>query len=117
MPNLLVTLYGSAAACGLALALLRCASGQPEVVTPPKERPDASPARCGDACARLAELGCESALPTPGPDRIPGTEDDGTCERVCKAVQASEATALDLGCVVAAASCEASEACGYGAEP
>lgn len=113
--RLLATLIGSAAACRVLLAVVGCASGPHPV--PPKERPDASPARCDDACARLAELGCESALPTPGPDRIPGTNDDGTCERICQTVQSSGATALDLACIIQAPSCEASERCGYGADP
>lgn len=93
----------------LALALVACG---PDVFTPtgppPKERPDADSAGCPEACAQLAQLGCDEAKPTPG---------GATCLDVCVSVQQSEATALDLACVVGAASCEAANACGYGDQP
>lgn len=94
----------------LAIALLLTACG-PDVWTPiappPRERPDADAATCPDACARLAALDCDEAKPTPG---------GATCERVCRNIQESGATALDLACVVRAASCAAANACGYGVE-
>lgn len=92
----------------LALALVACG---PDVWTPsgppPKERPPADAADCPEACAHLAQLGCDEAKPTPG---------GATCLDVCVSVQQSEATALDLACVVRAESCAAANACGYGVE-
>lgn len=71
------------------------------------ERPDADAAGCPEACAHLAQMGCDEAQPTPG---------GATCLDVCVSVQTSAATALDLACVTAAPSCEAANACGYGVE-
>lgn len=96
------------AATLLALVLAACG---PDVWTPagppPKERPPADAAGCPEACAHLAQLGCDEAKPTPG---------GATCLDVCVSVQRSEATALDIACVVSAATCSAANACGYGVE-
>lgn len=92
----------------LALALVACG---PDVFTPsgppPKDRPPADAAGCPEACAHLAQLGCDEAKPIPG---------GATCLDVCVSVQQSEATALDLACVTRAPSCSAANACGYGVE-
>lgn len=95
-----------ATACALLLAT-NCTPAP--VVLPPKERPEAgTPADCDAACGRLRALDCEEGKSTPG---------GGTCEDVCLNVQQSEATALDLACVVRAGSCSAANACGYGGPP
>jgi hypothetical protein len=52
---------------------------------------------CSNACARLAELGCESAKPTPE-----GT----TCEQICYDTEASGFSTMHPKCVAEATSCE-----------
>jgi hypothetical protein len=65
---------------------------------------------CDDACANIEKLGCDGAEGSPGEDEQFGTEDDKSCAQVCGETMA---LGVDMkpGCVAAAESCEAVEAC------
>jgi len=68
----------------------------------PEPKPDPDPASCADACAHMAELGCEEAEPTP---------EGATCVEVCENVEGSGVVTLNPACVIGIESCEQVEAC------
>lgn len=57
---------------------------------------------CERACARLAQLGCPEAKPTPG---------GGSCVSVCQNVEDSGIVTLDPECVAKISSCAEIERC------
>ena len=86
----------------LCLFALFCLGACPVHPVPPQPPIPHGPATCADACARASQLRCDFAKPTAG---------GASCETVCQNIQDSGIVALDLGCRVAAATCEAAEAC------
>lgn len=76
------------------LALLACSAVPPA----PAPYDGGDPASCDDACAHLAELGCEEAEPT---------AEGATCVEVCRNVEGSSIVSLNPSCVVLVESCEA----------
>ena len=69
------------------------------------QKPEPSPAdpeSCEAACARLAELGCPEAEPTP---------EGATCTEVCENVEHSGAVTLNPACVVGIDSCDELDPC------
>lgn len=76
------------------LAVCACGGYQP---------PNPSPGdidACAAKCARLAELGCETAGPTP---------EGATCEDRCETAERSGYTTTHPACVAEATSCEDAE--------
>lgn len=80
-------------------------------VLPPDPEPPPGVDWCEAACANLRKLGCDWADPTPGDDGLLGTDDDGTCESVCRVAEQEPETTMRPGCVSWAESCAAAEEC------
>ena len=72
---------------------------------------DSTPDDCRAACANLARLQCPGWEGSPGADETFGTEDDKSCEEVCREVMDLGETTLYPKCTAKAESCEAVEAC------
>lgn len=87
----------------LALLLLVLA-GCPRPVPPPVPPgpADAAAASCASMCARLADLGCPAAKPTP---------EGASCEKVCQNVQDSGLILWNLECRTRAPTCAAIDEC------
>jgi len=79
----------------LAAALLACSPT-------PGPQPPPAPEACEAACARLAELGCPEAAPTP---------DGGMCTDVCLNVELSGYATANPRCIAEAESCAAIDLC------
>lgn len=100
----------------LLLAAMTCTpAGQPVTQDPTAVEsvggaPETS-SSCSSACGHLSAMGCEAAKPTPGPDGVVGTSDDGTCTAVCLNVQRSGKVLYPFACVKKASSCEAVDNC------
>lgn len=86
----------------LALLLVACVHPSPN----PRPTTDAT---CAQMCDHLDALGCPEAAGDIGPDGVPGTGDDATCERSCADLMADYPLPLD--CMVVAVSCSAANAC------
>lgn len=83
------------------LALTGCPRREP--VPPPTPAADAgAEPTCEAWCTHAAVLGCPSAKPTPR---------GSPCVRVCENIQKSGVVSWNLACRVAAATCEAADAC------
>ena len=65
---------------------------------------------CRGACSNIAELGCDGAEGSPGPDEVYGTEDDVPCAEVCEETEGA-GVSMETGCVSAADDCDAVDAC------
>lgn len=94
----------------LALALLTacaaCTAYTWDPPLPPRPPPEQSDAgACERACARLSELGCEEAQPTPG---------GATCLEVCETAETSGYFTLDPNCIAEVGQCSDVERCTYG---
>lgn len=74
---------------------------------PPAEEPKGEPEACPAACAKLRELGCEEAEPTPN---------GATCEDVCKSIETSNLVSVGPACVARAETCESVGECLAGGE-
>ena len=82
------------------IVILSCSS---KPVPPPSVAPDASLApTCAGVCARMQELHCLSAEPTPK---------GATCETVCLNIQGAGVLRWDLACRVSAGTCAAMDRC------
>jgi hypothetical protein len=57
---------------------------------------------CGEMCARLAELGCDAANPTP---------EGATCLDVCRNVVEQTTVRLNFDCIVASRTCSEAGDC------
>lgn len=90
----------------LVALLVGACSPQPFPLDPPRPPPpDAGTlSDCELACARLAELGCPEAKPTPA---------GASCVDVCWNAEDSGVVTLDPACVARTTSCDL-EACSYG---
>jgi hypothetical protein len=85
------------------LALVGCRVSPP---TPPAPVDAATPpGACAAYCARMTELACEIAEPTPA---------GAACLDVCEAVRLSGIIVWDLACRAAAPTCEAADSCEAG---
>jgi hypothetical protein len=86
-----------------ALVLAAGLAGCPPKPPPPPEKPGpAGGPGCDVGCARLAELGCDAAKPTP---------QGASCIEVCQNVQASGITSWDIPCMQRATSCPEADKC------
>ena len=81
--------------------LISMIAGCPQPLPPPAP-PTGTPS-CETACARLEQLGCNAAKPTPG-----GT----TCATVCTNVETSGVVLYGVECVMVAETCAAADRCG-----
>lgn len=84
---------------------------EPPPPSPTKDHEPEGDYTCATACANL--IGCEEGTPTPGEDGIPGTNDDQTCEMVCRNVQNSGTIDYPVECLskIKAGDCEAAKEC------
>jgi hypothetical protein len=84
--------------------LIWLAACNPLVVEPQLPEPPPAPGAvpCPVACARLAELGCPEADPTP---------DGASCVDVCQNVEDSGVLRYPTGCVAAATTCAEAQRC------
>lgn len=86
----------------LLLFLSGCPKPLPVVPVPsPGDAGDVE-ATCVTACARLTELGCLAALPTP---------EGASCVTVCQNIQESGVMLWNLDCVSKATNCKAADFC------
>ena len=69
------------------------------------------PADCVAACNNMEDLDCDGWQGSPGEDEEFGTEDDVPCDEVCKMIAEESSGEMFPGCVAAADSCEAVDAC------
>lgn len=87
----------------IALLVLAACSGSTTCrLTSPTPSPTRPPS-CEDACARLDELDCPAAKPTPN---------GASCAEVCTNAEKSGLALWGLSCIVTAPSCIAADACG-----
>ena len=78
----------------------------------PKEPPSPVPgAGCDQMCERLAELECDGAEGSPGPDDVQGTPDDVPCAQACRDIVETVGATLHEECVSGAASCDDVDLC------
>jgi hypothetical protein len=87
-------------AFAIALALASCDP------FPPPVSPDPAPADCEQACQRLEALECTEAEPA---------ADGTTCVDLCREVETSGYSTLNLSCVLELDSCDL-ESCAYEAK-
>lgn len=69
---------------------------------------EGDPESCADACARLAELECPEAEPTP---------EGASCVEVCENVEGSGTVTLNPACVIGITACAQVDACVEFGEP
>ncbi len=69
------------------------------------------PNDCEAACDVMKKYACDGHDGNPGPDEIPNTEDDQTCEQVCRDIVETGMVELNQDCVKNAISCEEVEQC------
>ncbi len=94
----------------LLFALVACGGGIRYVPPGPPVPPHADAVtQCAAICDRLVLLQCEGRDGNIGPDEVPGTSDDATCQTACVAVQS--VVALNTDCIVAAPNCDVVSNC------
>lgn len=71
---------------------------------------DAGDDVCSEACANLAELGCDGADGSPGVDEVYWTEDDVPCDVICRETIAAGVDMHPI-CVASASTCNAADEC------
>lgn len=85
----------------LLLSLSACPRPIPAPV-PPSPGDGGEVATCVTACARLTELACLAALPTP---------EGASCVTVCQNIQESGVMLWNLDCISRSPSCNATDVC------
>ena len=93
----------------LSVVLLTLFGCTPLAPKPSPVNPPIAGASCKDVCVHLGELECDD-FASDGADDIAGTEDDVACDVVCDDFIDSGMD-IKLGCIVAADSCAAVDAC------
>ena len=102
MISMLKDTFAAAIVLTAMIVVVKLTGCAPAPVAPGPQPVDAAPGACVDACARLAELGCPEAEPTP---------DGGSCVDVCVNVEQSGYVTLDPACIARATNCDAVNAC------
>ena len=89
----------------LLISILQGCGPVPDLPDPFEDRSEVE--YCGAACGNLQWLGCDGWKGSPGPDERFGTDDDVSCEDVCRTVP----EVLSPKCVSLATDCKGANDC------
>jgi len=94
------------------LAVAGCGAIKPIPPAPPAPSDAGTVDDCAAACANLARMECPGWQGSPGTDEMFGTEDDVSCEVVCRTIVGGDPTAtLHQRCTADSKSCDDVERC------